>query len=70
MSSFGLRRFISDAMLDDGLAFVRYPSGEITAFKITPIVTFPALGDLKAWEARRSDINFINQVLLENIKDR
>ena len=70
MSGFEVRKFISDAMLDDGAAFVRYPSGEIAAFKITPIVAIPALGDFKAWEARRRDIEFLNQALLESIKDR
>ena len=69
MSGFEVRKLISDAMLDDGAAFVRYPSGEIAAFKITPIVTFPAMGDLKAWEARRRDIEFLNQALLEGINE-
>ena len=70
MSGFEVRKLISDAMLDDGAAFVRYPSGEIAAFKITPIVTFPAMGDFEAWEARRRHIELMNQVLMGSITSR
>lgn len=70
MSSFQIRAFISDALANDGVASVRYPSGAIAAFKITPIVSVPALGAFKAWEARRRDIDFINQVLMGSLRGK
>lgn len=70
MSSFEIRRFLSDALANDGVASVRYPSGAIAVFKITPIVSVPALGDFKEWEARRRDIQFINQVLMGSMKGK
>ena len=55
--------------MNDGIT-ARNEDGSTTVYEVRPVATFPALGDLEAWEAHRRDIEFINQMLLESIKSR
>lgn len=49
--------------LNEGLS-VRNKDGSIAIYEITPSITVPALGDLKALEAHRLHIKFMNWVLM------
>lgn len=52
--------------LNEGLS-VRNKDGSTTFYKVTPVATSPALGDLKALEARRRNIQFLNRVLMGSL---
>jgi hypothetical protein len=55
--------------LNDGIS-VRNRNGSTTIYEVRPVMTVPALGDFRAWEARRHDIQFLNRVLMGSAKGK
>ena len=55
--------------LNEGLS-VRNRNGSTTIYEVRPVMTVPALGDFRAWEARRRDIQFLNRVLMGSARGK
>lgn len=63
-SSFKLRKFLSDAVRNDGIGIVKHPSGETVAYEVRYICEFPAIGKVV-----KKERNLLHEVIKQQAEE-